>query len=42
MAPETQQLFFSDLRENIEPYANDDGSLTWRPEIIRVNCRKLV
>lgn len=40
MPEEVQSLCLSDLHENLDAYAESDGSITWEPEIVRIWARK--
>jgi hypothetical protein len=36
MPPEIQRLCLSDVQENLERYLSPDGTLDWRPNLIRM------
>lgn len=42
MSPEMRELCLSDLRENLEPFAGQDGEIQWQPEIVQIVARKPV
>jgi SAM-dependent methyltransferase len=36
MTPELRNLCLSDLQENVEPFAESNGNLIWKPNVFRV------
>lgn len=40
MPDETRRLLMSDLKENLQPHAEPDGSWAWRPQVVRIRARK--
>ena len=40
MPEEQRSLLFNELHDGLEPHCNDDGSLDWRPEVVRIRSTK--
>jgi hypothetical protein len=38
MPSEARRLCMADLTENLEPYTEQDGTLVWQPEVIRLSA----
>lgn len=40
MPPDVRRLMLNDLHENLSPHLSADGSLLWRPGLIRISARR--